>query len=705
MYCKKCGKPTEEGQRLCPECLAAEVPAPEIVPAEASPDAKIVVSEEPLFELNLTGEETPTKGKKAKKEKKPPKMLFGKISLKAAIISGVSLLAVTGIVLAVIFLWPYITDFFARTFQSPEEYKNTVEENALTREDSNSELVLAKRGVVKVYGAFVEALCNGDGASAIALRGELTDELATLLNTAMTFTGGDATTKELVKSLRKLNLDININENGELVLKDFLVHVNGQDLAGVREITDSAGNKRYIAITDNGTPIGDYACYDMDAHYIDSLVIMARQLPSEEDFSAMLDTFLITAIREIKDVEMESASLEAAGVEQSFTVLTYEIDAETFRNISVAVLEEAASNATFRKILNAYSTFIEATTGESYPVDDMIDVLNASAERMANSELSDETLVIETYVDKKGYIQGRKIILDDFYGGKNRITYLTATGGFKQGFSLTLDNETGTVLQFEGTATLQDDLVEGSYKLEYNQEKILTVKLKKFDPETFTGTIQITPGDAVIESLTEAYPMLSFVDISKAMVEITLGEDSIDVAGYLNNRLLATVGLSIGDGTSGAVSIPSNTFSVSDAKTLAQWQQENITFLLDRLEAAGLESLADMLNRVSSPETESNTVVIDPESGQINVGGTSFGTITVNPDGTYTYTNPDGTSVTTPIIQIPDGSSSTESYAGTVTITPSAPSANEGKQIVITPINPGETIAYEDLLIQAEKAS
>ena len=614
MFCPKCGKPVEEGQTLCPECLAAAAPAQEAAaPVQEAPvQAPVIpVQETPAPEeinLNLSGEESPAPAKK----KKP----IGKIIL--AVIA-----ALTAGALAYGFiwggLWYRLVNFFNRTFQDPEEYKNTVESNALTREDSKSDLALAKRGVTQVYGAYVNALNMGDGAAAVSLRMELGNELANLINSAasMDDSADIEATKEFLDVFRKVEfkVDTNITSNATSAEYDFLL--NDEELVGMKMIIDSLNGKIYMGVSDPEDVNSDYVRFDMnemmssmsedaaiagipnastaiDPQAAATMIELASQLPSEEEFSAMLDAFIMAAIGAIDDVEEERKSMTAGGVTEKFTVLTYTITESTAADMSVAVLEEATTNATFRKFLEAIANVSASATGETISVDETLAEFDNMAETLKSGQTltgSSEALVIKTYVDNKGFIRGRTIVLDELVGQSIEITYLSATSGRTQGFNFEVKSGIFTMVQLEGSATKKKDLITGTYEVSTIMQDVAVIELKDFNTETFTGTIQFKPGKYIVDALESSEPAISFLDLSKLMLELKLGENALDAGIYLNNKLLISAGASYTAGESTTVTIPSNAVDGSYAEATEQWSQQIQSALEDKLDELGLDDL------------------------------------------------------------------------------------------------------------------
>ena len=424
--------------------------------------------------MNFGGNPAPQSAKAPKVKK----LLFGKLSMGAAIGGGIALIAVIALVIGFVFggWWGYVSDFFARTFQKPEAYKNTVESAALTSEESNSEIALVKRSLTSAYGAYIEML-GGNGNMDMSVRAELGTELTKLLESAMVSQGNGASTTamaELLKALQKAEISLSSKTDGDLSQADLGINLNGQTLAGIRLIYDVLSGKLYAGITEPAGLNDQYIYVDYDEllarsglsmsseEMMAASAALAQQLPSEEEFSAMLDAFILAAMGEITEVEKSNEKLEAGGVSQSFTVLTYDISEQTAMDVVVALMEEASTNATFKQILEAVFGYAAELGAEEMSADDIIAQISAMADSFEDTgyEPSTETVItIKTYVDKKGDIQGRTFDLEEAVGEKTEISYVTTASGSKQGFLLEVVGEDGTMATLEGSGTKKSGAV------------------------------------------------------------------------------------------------------------------------------------------------------------------------------------------------------------------------------------------------------
>jgi len=631
MFCPKCGKPTEDGQLLCPECLAAQAPAPqapvEQVPVEPAPQYTPPVQQAPQyappvqqapqesFNLNFGGNPAPQSAKAPKVKK----LLFGKLSMGAAIGGGIALIAVITLVIGFVFggWWGYVSDFFARTFQKPEAYKNTVESAALTSEESNSEIALVKRSLTSAYGAYIEML-GGNGAVDMSVRAELGTELTKLLENAMASQGNAAATTgvaEVLKALQKAEITLNSKTDGDLSQTDLGVNLNGQALAGARLIYDALSGKLYAGITEPAGLNDQFVYVDLeelmmqagatmpDEETMAVMAALAQQLPSEEEFSAMLDAFILAAMGEITEVEKSNEKLEAGGVSQSFTVLTYDISEQTAMDVVVALMEEASANDTFKKFVEAICNTAAEMGGMEMSADDIIAQISAMADSFEDTgyEPSTETVItIKTYVDKKGDIQGRTFDLEEAVGEKAEITYVTTASGSKQGFLLEVVGEDGTMATLEGSGTKKSGAVTGTYALEAMGEELLILELQNFNSVTMTGTIKVKPGEMIVQEIEGSVPVSALIDLSKIALELTLGDGSFDLAVTMNDKLLVSAGMTLKAGAaSGSISVPANAVDANDTAALEAWakkfEESGEEVIMNQLEKVGLRDLFEML--------------------------------------------------------------------------------------------------------------
>lgn len=621
MFCPKCNKEMPEGYRFCLHC-GQEIEAPveavpaQEVPAEETPVREVPAQEMPAeeapFSLNLEG----ALPEEAKTKKKKNKLLI-------RIIAGVTALAVLVVCLLGFFAWDwglYVRDMFER-MKSPEDYMDLVEQRALSDENPTSELGAIKKLVMSYYTAVLEAeqVSGGSVGMQVLVGDGLKDLLDQLDSLGMELDADVQPLLELLQVLNEIELraDVVMDETGMEVLMDL--GINSQDLIGAQVIVDTENNMMYMdlpGLTD--TPVAvDLTEMGLDpevfAVYTQSLQLsedLKADLPSAEAVSQLLDSCLLSAMEQITEVERENGTIKAGGVEQNVTVLTYEVDEQTAVKMGIAILEQLEDNETLLQILEAYETYAAEMSEimeemgledaeSAYPTIDVDAVMASISDAIAEMEEyeaeSEQALIIETYVNKKGQIVGRSFTMEDEEG---EIAYMTAISGRKVGFKLLVEVD-GEEVCAEGSATYKKGKLSGTGSVEISGEELLTLELKELDVKTGTGVIRVGLGKEVRDAMEESMGVAATVISSDLELEITIGEKAVTVWLLMDDDQILGLGMDYAAEENATVTIPSD--AMTDPDAWAETMDPQV--LLDRLEEIGiteemLEALVNALDQV-----------------------------------------------------------------------------------------------------------
>lgn len=643
MFCMKCGKPTEDGQVICPECAAAAQPAQEQpveipveeaatfeAPIEEMPAAQMPVEEpvseapaeapvfeapafeapaqeapqEALFDLNFSSEP-------AKKARKPVNK-----KLLTWIIAGAVALSLVTVGLLGFLVWDW-GDWVQNLFwsmQPAEDYKDNIEQKALTDEDANNETALIKQGLVSVYGAFVNYAGPQDGAAEVTLDVELGKELISLLELAL---GGQL--PDGMEIPTNASMTFGSNASGDTTQVDIGFGLNKVQIMQLRAILDAANELGYVGILSPEGMAKDYLSLDISevmeemndsTAMITLMTELAAELPSQEEFAAMLDRYILLAFEQVQEVEKEKETIEADGVKQSFTVLTYEISEETLLDIALVILEEAEDDETLYQIVQAFCNFANKVNEmqysaydgfdgyygyyepEYYDPDELFDQIPDLIEELEEVDPDDETLIeIDTYVDSKGNICGRKITIDE---ADAEIVYVTAISGGKIGILAEADIE-GQKVTLEGSGKVKKgSVVTGTLTLTAEKQELLVLELEGFDIKTGLGTVRIMLGDDAKDLLEEnmgaSMGMASMLNVADLAIELKLNTNSIAISLLSGKKTMVTVTLSATAKDATKVSIPKNSVLAESEADLASW-----------ISALDMNKLADQLGKAGMP--------------------------------------------------------------------------------------------------------
>ena len=325
MFCMKCGKPIEDDQMLCPDCAAAaqpvqeqpvEIPAEEPifqapaeepifqVPVEQAPAEEATVpftpeSAENLFNLNFSTEPE-------QKEKKPRNPKNKKLI--AWITSGVAALAIVAVGLLGFLVWDW-GDWVQNLFwsmKSPEEYKNKIEQKALTDEDSNSEIASLRNGLVGMYGFLVNSINQEDSSAEMTVKVELSDEAKALLGSYLSMPYG-------MEIPSNASLTLNSSGDRDISQADLGLSLNDVQIMQLRYIVDILNEEGYLGVLSPEGMADEYLAMVLpemySAEYTALTVEFVESLPSEEEFAKMVDKYIMLAFEQITEVEKEKGTI------------------------------------------------------------------------------------------------------------------------------------------------------------------------------------------------------------------------------------------------------------------------------------------------------------------------------------------------------------------------------------------------------------
>lgn len=547
MRCTKCGQELPEGTKVCQYCGID--PETSVAEALQAPVAEDVWESQP-FELNLEGEVKDPPKKTPEKKKKKTVLIVSAIAA--------ALLLVVGLIGFLVLDWGlFIRDFFQR-MKDPEEYKNIVEERAIT-DSGMSELGILKKVMLSTYGNNREFAEKGGREISVQL--QMDGQLRSMLKLALT---GNEEALALLDSLGNVELTLSTANVTDRMQGTLELGLDGQHLASVDVVLDMAEDTLYLTVPEvNETayiiqleaapPALQAFAYSQKTNQAWNNFVL--RCPDEETLSETIDSFLIPAIHALDDVQMDTdGQMEAGGVSQNATVLTYDITDKTLQNMAVAMLETARNDDRMMDLLDNYSQLaseinainrervdkglLDADALQLLPTLDGKSVDDAIAEVKSWETTGETVLTVQTYVNRKGQITGRTYRL----ASGMDISYRLVIKGRNVGLKLQVENGSNE-LTLEGSAKYKGGLT-GSATLKGGSDELLTIEIEDIPLKGKGGTILVQPGRFVSDLLaTETGIPAGLVDFSKLGVKISLSEESTEIALQMsdNNLLHATV--------------------------------------------------------------------------------------------------------------------------------------------------------------------
>lgn len=666
MFCMKCGKPMDEGAKFCAFCGTAapepaapvqeqapvqpqpvaapvvEQPAPEPVVEQPAPQEPVAppqpvfeepapqpvveqpapqqpVFEQPVFEQPVyqqpvyqqpVWQEAPqqtaapqpsqdtfvlnTPETAGKKKKKKNKLLI-------AIIAAVTAVAVAvgGIV-----GWPYISNFFNKTFSSPEDYnKNTV---TSTVADPDGALVSA-------YGSLRTALLNMGQATDAAGEGTLRLQMDETFLTSMlaaVFHNTDLDADDLA-FLKDISFKVDSNVKGSAMECALTAVLGNTDIITMEVGMDFEEGTmwfRFPELSDEYVIADMYDDLDMDMDWDEmeeSMAMvsqLAQVLPEEEVLIRLLEKYIPLAMAEITDVEEESVTLKTGGIEQSVTAVTSEIDYETLLNMAIACLEEVQDDKDIEKICNDIDAYYEDNMGYSMNIHDMLteSVPQLIEELEGSLEYADEmegSVEVTTYVDGKGKLTGLAVEM----GRSKFVDMYIVRDGDK--FAVCLEFPEGEI-ELTGEGTDKKGIINATYELEYSGTKLGKLEVKNFDSEGLTkGTLILTPDEELFEMIAGGSSSAAVSGLISAQLGLELSfsgsekDASFSIAILGGSKDMIRLSMDAKTKTPTAIKAPSDGISMSDDDAGIAWVESwDIDAVLDNLRKAGVPSdLMDLL--------------------------------------------------------------------------------------------------------------
>ena len=599
MFCMYCGKPVEGDVAVCSDCAAKKDSAlHEDAPVQpAQPQQPEQPQEQPqqpvqpeqpkapapaepdTFNLNTYDTEPPKKAPKKKKK-----------GLVAGIIAFVIVAAAAvGIALNM----DSIKGFVGRTVQSPEEYLAEVEQVSI--DEHTAELTQS-------YGKILDSISEQQTSGTAEIAVTLGDSIISLLETTIEQQGMSMD----LDWLQNISLSVNTNIQNDAMQMGLGLGLGKNNLLSADVIYDLTSSVVFFAIPELNE---DY--FYLDAYYYlptdeiydvmsqsqqmrDALV---KALPSEETLNNLVSTYAGIVLAGIEDVEKESDTISVGEASQKMTILTAKITQEDLLDIAETVLKKAEKDKDIKKILNAFSDFVNEVNamngGYGYTVDlyqEFVDSIPYMLEQLeyAKEDANRKNYIkLITYVDMKGNVRGHEIsVYTDGEKMTDPISWLTAVDG-----NTTYTEATISSVKITGEKVEKNGVSEGSYDVRVDGEKIGTLKFE--DVTESSGTLQLVPGEYIMsEIMNETGVPASLLGNSVALELVYDTEgSSIEVNILAGGKTL--IGLSIsGKASKGSdIILPDYAFDIESDDDIMYWLQDaNFENILANMEKAGVPS-------------------------------------------------------------------------------------------------------------------
>ncbi len=465
MFCENCGTKLADGSRFCDNC-GAKVEQ-EVQPQQSAPQPQPqpqVQAPVQTFDLNTSGQIIP--------KKKAP---VGKILLIV-----LAALVVTLGVLTVVF-WNDISNWFVRTTSTPEQLASTVAGNTAAHWTDKP---------LNAYKNFLDKLSMTPGESAAqTAAGHYKMQFDLAVNKAILTSMGQPMGVDL-SFLSKVGISMETHVNESLASVLMSVLLNDQQIAGAEVIADMKAMMGYVLLPGLheealGVSLGDayemvYGGMDMDQILAQSAKMqeyLVKMLPEAEALGDLIQRYVQLGLGSWDDIEKETETVKAGGVEQSLTVLKIEVSEESGCKVVKEILETAADDEQLEEVLKNFSEQMNNIYKDLYGYEfnrDFVEQFYSSIDSLLESyddqEFDDEVLgELILYVDNNNRITG--VELESDY---STMSIIYTVNGDNFGFEMDMA-DSATI---EGSGTDKNGVVNAKYKVKAMGQTICTLEVK-----------------------------------------------------------------------------------------------------------------------------------------------------------------------------------------------------------------------------------
>lgn len=401
----------------------------------------------------------------------------------------------------------------------------------------------AKENVTKTIENFCQhyakALDRGDSvenSSSIAL--SLSNEGSTLLNTLSSTD---------ISWINSANISMSNSLKKDAAAQSANLYINGVKICTVNLLMDSKDSSVYINIPevsdgyvkanledisskneDNGST--DSLHVNMQAADILENYFTAKEtLPSADALQDILEKYSEIVIDKLPEGDSSKETVTAGNVSEEQDIVTTEIDQKAAADIMEAVYSSAKDDSGLKELFDSFST--DGYTYEDFimSLDDMVTSLKGDTDKgddgiiYDNDKSSDtedtapletesiaeggcygETLedasefILKTYWNGQDIV-GSQLAVETSLGEESVFKYQKTSDGDKNGFLFNVAGNEGITV--EGSGTVSDDKLNGSYTLSANGEDVMQISIMDHDLSswkdgnlkgiyTFTGTTE-----------------------------------------------------------------------------------------------------------------------------------------------------------------------------------------------------------------------
>ena len=508
----------------------------------------------------------------------PPKKKKG--LLIGGIIAAVIIIAAVAIALN----FKAVSNAVMRTFASPESYYRHVEKQSLG-DTIDSAMDIYDNTIYDNLAADKRTVTAN---ATITVSEPARELIASLSNMDMAWLEQIDINEVVTMADGKMGINMDAALNGVAIATAEIVTEDEDIYFRVPEIRDD-----YAKLDQQDT-----AYYGVSSSYQDILSTLVQHsseiLPESNKLSKILNRYVDIYTENVDEVEKGSDTLEAGSVSQKYTTLTVNLKGDDLAEIIKAVCETAMEDDDLKEIITSAAKAAEEDPDNAW--DGFVRQLENTKDNA--DSIGDRTEIEMTvYVDGKGDIRGRTIVIDDY----TKLEYAAPEKGSEYGILLAMSEDGTEQYAFEGDGKGK----EGSFVLKVQGLHILDITAEDFNKDDLkkgylNGSFDVSLSSFVSGQLGSManIPALRGLDLRDAHLTLD-SKASKDKSSFTlrlmlgDDEYLAISGDSKAS-NGGKVEVPEDGMSAQD------WVQKinatNLDTILDHLEDAGVpDNLLRML--------------------------------------------------------------------------------------------------------------
>lgn len=613
MYCIHCGKWVEGEADTCPDCAAAQsapvaAPAPSApaytAPVYAAPAAPVyppqAEQEAPVYTAPVytpqppvyTAPVYPAGQEDTFRINTPevPKKSGGKKVVLLCVLAAIAAIAV----LAVVF-WDNITGLFGKSYDTPAEHLQSVEEQAMT--DSIDTLTDA-------YGQLLSATETKKTSETAEMHLLLGDDMLELLEAALEQEGIPLS----VDWLSDIMLTGTVNANKDIYQVTMGLGLGNTTLLTTDIIADIARdemwmgfpelNKDYLFI-DSITSLTGVSLSEMLATSQVATQELAEALPAPEVLNGLMKKYGALVLSCLQNVEEGTQTVTQGDFTQEFTTFTAQIHFQDAATMAEALLTELKDDTQAQDLLIQLAMFESNASGyyvsESELREELLDGIDEALEDIAESKNDpdmDDGSYLEyiVYLDSDDRICGRSLAACSSAYREEILEYILISDGDNFSLDAVLAEVTVT-----GTGTNRKGQLSGDFTLIADGLDMFHVQL--IDIAEGSGKVRLYPSRYLLESILDEAGISGSGIISNTNVALEVEMRDEKASEYVSLQLLMNEELLVGftvttrQTAASDVRLPSGGVDVMDDEAGMQWLMNmDFTVLMENMAVAGVPS-------------------------------------------------------------------------------------------------------------------